>query len=58
MAITRSIRVPDELDTWTESQTNTFRSYTSLVIEGLELLRAQRGHAKLEDKTRTGKLRK
>ena len=58
MAVTRSIRVPDDLDSWTESQVTSFRSYTSLVVEGMELLRAQRGNMRLEDKTRTGKMRK
>lgn len=59
MAVSHTIRIPDDLNAWINSETNSFRTYTSIVVEAVELLRAQKKPpARLEDKTRAGKLRK
>lgn len=59
MPVSKTIRFPDDQDAWIESEINDFRSYTSIVVEAVALLRAQRvPKPRLEDKTSTGKIRK
>lgn len=53
----RTIRFPDHLDDWIESQVTTYRSFSSLVIEMAEKAFAA-SNPKLQDKQRTGSLRK